>query len=141
MAEKAPKAYQAMLGLETALQGFSLTHIQKELIKIRASQINACAFCLDMHTKDALKYGETPQRIFVLNAWRETDLFSPSEKALLAMTEEVTLISRQGLSENTYNEARHFFSEQEIAEIIMAIVTINAWNRIAVSTHLSIPNV
>jgi AhpD family alkylhydroperoxidase len=133
-------AYKAMLGLEGYLQTISLNHIQKELIKIRASQINKCAFCLDMHTKDALKYGETTQRIFILNGWREAkDFFTEEEQVLLAMTEEITLISDKGLTEETFQKAKQYFDEAAIAQIIMAIVTINAWNRIAVSTHLEVP--
>lgn len=132
-------AYKAMMGLEGYLQTISLTSIQKELIKIRASQINKCAFCLDMHTKDALKYGETTQRIFILEGWREAkELFSEEEQVLLAMTEEITLISHNGLSEETFQKAKQYFDDAKIAQIIMAIVTINAWNRIAVSTHLPI---
>lgn len=133
-------AYKAMSGLEQYLQTTSLNHIQKELIKIRASQINGCAFCLDMHTRDAVQYGETPQRIYLLNAWREaSEFYTDEEQVLLAMTEEITLISRQGLTENTYARAKELFSEKQIAEIIMAVITINAWNRIAVSTHLRVP--
>ncbi|MDC8106899.1 carboxymuconolactone decarboxylase family protein [Chryseobacterium sp. B21-037] len=132
-------AYKAMMGLEGYLQTISLNPIQKELIKIRASQINGCAFCLDMHTKDAVKYGETPQRIYLLNAWREAlELFTEEEQILLAMTEEITLISHKGLTEETYQKAKTFFDDNQIAQIIMAIVTINAWNRIAISTHLPI---
>ncbi|AZA46819.1 carboxymuconolactone decarboxylase family protein [Chryseobacterium carnipullorum] len=132
-------AYKAMMGLEGYLQTISLTPIQKELIKIRASQINKCAFCLDMHTQDALKYGETTQRIFILEGWREAkELFSEEEQVLLAMTEEITLISHNGLSEETFQKAKQYFDDAQIAQIIMAIVTINAWNRIAVSTHLPI---
>lgn len=132
-------AYKAMMGLEGYLQSISLNHIQKELIKIRASQINKCAFCLDMHTKDALKYGETTQRIFILEGWREAkDLFTEEEQILLAMTEEITMISHNGLSEETFQKAKQYFDDAQIAQIIMAIVTINAWNRIAVSTHLPI---
>ncbi|AZB01695.1 carboxymuconolactone decarboxylase family protein [Chryseobacterium joostei] len=132
-------AYKAMMGLESYLQTISLSHIQKELIKIRASQINKCAFCLDMHTKDALKYGETTQRIFILEGWREAkDFFTEDEQVLLAMTEEITLISHEGLTEETYQKAKQVFDEAQIAQIIIAIVTINAWNRIAVSTHLPI---
>ncbi|UYQ92323.1 carboxymuconolactone decarboxylase family protein [Chitinophaga horti] len=133
-----PAAYKAMFGLEGALASSELTKIQKELIKIRASQINGCAFCIDMHTKDALKYGETTQRIFLLNAWRETDLFTEEEKALLAVTEEVTLIHQHGLTTGTYELAGKFFSEEVLAQIIMAIVAINAWNRIAISTQLPV---
>jgi AhpD family alkylhydroperoxidase len=134
-----PEAYKAMYALSVVTSQSSLTPIQKELIKIRASQINGCAFCIDMHTKDALKYGETQQRIFLLNAWRETNLFTDEEKALLAITEEVTLISQKGLSEETYAQAATFFSADQIGQIIMSVVTINAWNRIAVSTHLQVP--
>lgn len=132
-------AYKAMMGLEEYLQTISLNHIQKELIKIRASQINACAFCLDMHTKDAIKYGETPQRIFVLSGWREAkELYTEEEQVLLLMTEEITLIHQNGLTEETFQKAKQFFDDSQIAQIIMAIVTINAWNRIAISTHLPI---
>ncbi|WP_295201567.1 carboxymuconolactone decarboxylase family protein [uncultured Chryseobacterium sp.] len=132
-------AYKAMRGLEEYLQTTSLNNIQKELIKIRASQINGCAFCLDMHTRDAVQYGETPQRIYLLSAWREAaEFYTAEEQVILAMTEEITLISRQGLTENTYARAKELFSEKQIAEIIMAVITINAWNRIAVSTHLRV---
>ncbi|MNW75593.1 Carboxymuconolactone decarboxylase family protein [compost metagenome] len=131
-------AYKAMMGLETYLNDIFLNPIQKELIKIRASQINGCAFCLDMHSKDALKYGETPQRIFLLNAWRETDLFTKEEQILLEMTEEITLIHQKGLTESTFQKAKEIFEEKEIAQIIMAIITINAWNRIGISTHLEL---
>ena len=131
----APVGYKAMIGLEMYLAKISLNHTQKELIKLRASQINGCAFCLDMHSKDALKYGETVQRIVLLNAWPEAEVFSAEEKALLAMVEEITLISEHGLSDETYQVAQQFFSETQIGEIIMATVVINAWNRIAISTN------
>ena len=131
----APVGYKAMIGLEMYLAKISLNHTQKELIKLRASQINGCAFCLDMHSKDALKYGETMQRIVLLNAWPEAEVFSAEEKALLAMVEEITLISEHGLSDETYQVAQQFFSETQIGEIIMATVVINAWNRIAISTN------
>lgn len=133
-----PNAYKALMGLENYLATTTLTKTQKELIKIRASQINGCAFCIDIHTKDALKYGETPQRIFLLNAWKETNTFSADEKALLAITEEITLIHHHGLTDATYQNAKNYFSEEVIAQIIIAIVTINAWNRIAVSTQLPV---
>ena len=116
----------------------ALSPIQKQLIKVRASQINSCAFCINMHTKEALKSGETQQRLFLLSAWKETTIFSEEERALLVMTEEVTLIHRNGLSDSTYQQAKQFFSEERIAEIILSIVMINAWNRIAVSTHTPI---
>ena len=135
METAAPVGYKAMIGLEMYLAKISLNHTQKELIKLRASQINGCAFCLDMHSKDALKYGETVQRIVLLNAWPEAEVFSAEEKALLAMVEEITLISEHGLSDETYQVAQQFFSETQIGEIIMATVVINAWNRIAISTN------
>jgi AhpD family alkylhydroperoxidase len=139
MATTHAAAYKAGIGMEAALQNSFLTPIQKELIKIRASQINACAFCLDMHTKDALKYGETPQRIFLLNAWRDAkELFTEEEQVILMVAEEVTLISQKGLSEETYEKAKTLFNETQIADIIMAAVSINMWNRIAISTHLPI---
>lgn len=137
--ETEPAGYKAMLGLEGYLAGTQLTKTHKELIKIRASQINGCAFCIDMHTKDALKNGETNQRIFLLNAWRETDLFSAEEKAILAITEEMTLIHQHGLSDASYQQALQFFDKNYVAQIIMAVVTINAWNRIAISTQLEVP--
>jgi AhpD family alkylhydroperoxidase len=131
-----PKAYKAMYALEGYLAATQLTKRQKDLIKIRASQINRCAFCIDMHTSDALKNGEHIQRIFLLDAWRETNLFTEEEKAILAITEEVTLIAKDGLSDETYSKAEQFFDKNVIAQIIMAVVTINAWNRIAISTNL-----
>ncbi|WP_312765105.1 carboxymuconolactone decarboxylase family protein [Epilithonimonas sp.] len=132
-------AYKAMLGLEGYLAQSEISKTIKELIKIRASQINGCAYCLDMHTKDALKYGETAERIFLISAWHEADrFFTEEEKVALKMTEEITFISQNGLSEETYQKARSVFSEKQIAEIIMAIVTINSWNRIALSTKLEI---
>jgi len=133
-----PKAYQAMFGLENYIQNSGLSKTQIELIKIRASQINGCAFCINMHTTDALKQGETAQRIFLLNAWRETTLFTEEEQIILAMTEDITLIARGGLSEEVYQKAKTQFDENTIAKIIMAIVTINAWNRIAISTHMEV---
>jgi len=133
-----PAAYKAMYGLSVSIAHSSLTPLQKELVKIRASQINGCAFCINMHTIDALKLGETQQRIFLLNAWRETSLFTEEEKAILAITEEVTLISKHGLTEQTYAQASTFFSPEQIADIIMAVVVINAWNRIAVSTQMPV---
>jgi len=138
IAEVFPEAFKGMYALSASLSKTGLTPIQKELIKIRASQINQCAFCLNMHTRDALKAGETQQRIFLLNAWRETDLFTDEEKAMLALTEEVTLISKHGVSNEIYNEVKKFFSGEVIAQIIMSTVLINSWNRIAVSTHTPI---
>ena len=133
-----PKAYEAMYGLENFLANSELDKLHLELIKIRTSQINGCAFCINMHTKDAMKLGETNQRIFLLNAWRETTLFTEEERVILAMTEEITNISQHGLSEETYQKALTLFSENYIAIIIIAITTINAWNRIAISSHMMV---
>jgi len=134
-----PQALKAMMGLEAYLAQTSIPKNIKELIKIRASQINHCAYCIDMHTKDALKNGETAQRIFLLNAWREAaGMFSEAEMAALAITEEVTLIHDQGLTDATYEKALESFSENEIAELLMAVITINAWNRIAISGHFRV---
>ncbi|WP_437918778.1 carboxymuconolactone decarboxylase family protein [Sphingobacterium sp. LRF_L2] len=131
-----PKALKAMYALETYLASSELSTTLKELIKIRSSQINNCAFCINMHTTDAIKNGETAQRIFLLSAWKEVaDLYTEEEQVALTMTEEITLIANNGLSDATYQKACSLFSETQIAQIIMAIATINAWNRIAVSTH------
>ena len=131
-----PYAYKAMYALENYNKTSQIDPILKELIKIRSSQINQCAFCIDMHTEEALKLGESPRRIFALNAWRESHLFSESEKAALAVVEEVTLISESGLTDASYDSALSHFGDHGLAQIIMLIVTINAWNRIAVSTQL-----
>ncbi|MCC8426832.1 carboxymuconolactone decarboxylase family protein [Mucilaginibacter sp. UR6-11] len=131
-----PDAYKAIMGLENYIvnSGISKTHL--ELIKIRASQINGCAYCLDMHTRDARKAGETEQRIYVLNAWRDTSFFTEEEKAILALTEEVTLISKGGVADQTYQQAAALFDGHYLAKVIMAITVINAWNRISISARL-----
>lgn len=134
--EVEPGAYQAMMGFEKYLAGSKLDPIHKELIKIRASQINGCAYCLDMHTRDALKLGEKAQRLYTLSAWRDTTFFSPEEQAILALTEEVTLIHGH-VSDATYARAAELFDEHYIAQVIMAVIVINSWNRIAISTHLT----
>ena len=137
--EVAPNALKAMIGLEMYLSKASMSKTTKELIKIRASQINGCAYCINVHTQDAIKNGETNQRIFLLNAWREAEgIFTDEEKIVLAITEEITLIHQKGLSDETYSKALQFFSEAQIADIITAIITINLWNRVVLSTHLPI---
>lgn len=134
----APKAYEAMYGLENFLANSELEKLHLELIKIRASQLNGCAFCINMHTKDAITIGETNQRIFLLNAWRETTLFTEEERIILAMTEEITQISEHGLTDETYEKATTLFSEEYISLIIIAVTTINAWNRIAISSRVMV---
>lgn len=128
-------AYQAMLHLERYVRGSGIDPTLLELLKIRASQINGCAFCIDMHTKDARLRGETEQRIYALNAWRETPFFTPQERAALAFTEAVTLIATNHVSDELYDEVSRYFTESEIANLLMAIVTINSWNRIAIATR------
>jgi AhpD family alkylhydroperoxidase len=137
--ELEPEAYKAMFGLEKYLSTTGIKPHLKELIKIRASQINGCAYCIQTHTTDARKLGETEQRIYALSAWKESPLFNGEEKTLLAMTDEITMISEKGLSEETFNQAKKIMSENMIAQVIMLIGTINVWNRIAVSTHLFHP--
>jgi len=125
-----------MLNLEAYGKTCSINPILKELIKIRASQINGCAYCLDMHTADALKLGENSRRIFALSVWHESHLLTIEERAILQLTEEVTRIYEKGISDETYNNVVSLFGEKITAQIIMLIVTINAWNRIAVSTKM-----
>ncbi len=136
IAETEPEMYKALVALENIMAKTSLAATTKELIKIRASQINGCAYCLQMHSRDAMKNGETNERILLLNAWREAGMYSEEEQAALAITEEITLIHQHGLTEETYNNATALFNGKEIAAIIMSVVMINAWNRIAVSTNL-----
>lgn len=131
-----PDAYQPMFGLEGYLAETDLTPKIKELIKLKASMINKCAYCIQMHSEQARKNGETEQRIYALPAWQESPLFSAEERAVLALTEEVTHISVAGVSDATYERCIELFGEQEVAQLIMQIVTINAWNRIAVATKL-----
>jgi AhpD family alkylhydroperoxidase len=130
-----PDALKAMMALENYVLGTEIDPIHKELIKLRSSQINGCAYCLDMHSRDARKLGETEQRIYTLSAWRDTPFFDEKEQAVLALTEEVTLISRAGVSDETYNKAVGVLGDRYVGQVILAIITINAWNRIAISTH------
>ena len=132
-----PTAFKAMYALVKYMGTTQLTHTQSNLISIRASQLNGCAFCLDMHTREARQHGETEQRLYLLNAWRETTLFTPEEQAMLALTEEITFINR-GVSEATYQQAVAVLGEQLVAQAIMMAVTINAWNRIAITTQLPV---
>ncbi|RYU94102.1 carboxymuconolactone decarboxylase family protein [Emticicia agri] len=130
-----PAAYKAMYALEGYLQTSQLSKTHKDLIKLKASLINGCAYCINMHTQEAKKHGETDQRLYLLSAWRETTLYTEEERAILALTEEVTLIQNH-VSEETYQTAERLFGANYLSSIIMAIVTINAWNRIAITTEL-----
>ncbi|MEO8072686.1 MAG: carboxymuconolactone decarboxylase family protein [Acidobacteriota bacterium] len=129
----APKAAQAMFALHKYVEDSGLEHSLLELVKTRASQINGCAFCLDMHTKDARAGGETEQRLYLLNAWRETDFYTKRERAALAWTEAITLIAETHAPDADYEAVRAEFSEPEIVNLTMAIITINGWNRLAIA--------
>lgn len=128
----APELMQAMLGMENACKASGLDHTLYELVKTRASQINGCAYCLHMHTTDARKAGESEMRLYLLSAWRESSLYTPSERAALAWTESLTLISQTGAPDADYEALKAHFSEHEIVALTMLIVTINSWNRLAV---------
>ncbi|TDW96819.1 carboxymuconolactone decarboxylase family protein [Dinghuibacter silviterrae] len=132
-----PAAYKPMLALESYVASVKdVSPLHKEMIRIRASQINGCAYCVNMHTADARKLGETEQRIYLMSVWRESPQFSEEERIILAMTEEITLIHKEGLTDNTYARAVDVFGPARTAAIIMMIITINAWNRIGVSTRM-----
>lgn len=131
-AKIAPGAYHAMLQLHRYEGRSELDPKLLELVKIRVSQINACAFCLDMHWKDALALGENEQRLYELNAWRETPFYSEKERAALAWTEALTLVSETHVPDDVYEEVGRHFSEKELVDITMSIVEINGWNRLAV---------
>jgi AhpD family alkylhydroperoxidase len=131
-----PSGFQALLKLEEAAQKMGLDPILYELIKIRASQINGCSYCVDMHTSDLRKMGETEQRLNLIVVWRETPMFTEKERAALALTEAVTLISEAGVGQDLYDDVRTHFSESEFVALIMAINAINSWNRIAIATGM-----
>lgn len=127
-----PEPLKTMYAMGKYLAQCGLDHGLMELVKIRASQLNGCAFCLDMHTQDARALGETERRIYALSAWRETPFFSDRERAALAWTEAVTRIE-SGISDALYAETRKHFDEKELVDLTWAITTINAWNRVAIS--------
>lgn len=137
MGEVQPEAYKVLFELNKYVLKSGIDKLQREMIKIRASQINGCAYCVNSHTRDARKLGETEQRIYLMSVWRESpNVFNEEDQCLLAMTEEITLIHQHGLSDDLYNKAIALFGEEKTAEIIMAIITINAWNRIGVSLNM-----
>jgi AhpD family alkylhydroperoxidase len=133
--EAEPAAMKAMMALEHYIESTPLITKHKDLIRIRASQINGCAYCVDMHTRDARKAGETEQRIYNIGTWRDTPFFDEQERAVLALTEEVTLIGNH-VADETYNKAATLFEESYLAQLLMAIIAINAWNRFAISTKM-----
>jgi AhpD family alkylhydroperoxidase len=127
-----PEATKAMLELQRVVDSSKIEHKLLEIVKIRASQINGCAHCLDMHTKDAIAIGESEQRIHVLPAWKETTFYSPRERAALLWCEALTQVSTFGTPDNIYETVEGLFSPEEIVELKLAIVTINTWNRLAI---------
>lgn len=131
-----PGAFKAMMALEQHISGQFEDKPLYELLKIRVSQINGCAFCLDMHAKDLLKLGDYADHILLLSVWREVPLFTEKERVMLELAEAVTLISEQGVPLELYEKVREHFSEAELVDLIMAINTINSWNRIAITTGM-----
>lgn len=132
-----PAAYQAMSGLEKYTNDSSVDPVANELIKLRASQINGCAYCLDMHAKDLMAMGDHADRILLLSVWREVPhLFTDKERAVLELTECVTNISREGVPQAIYEKVREYVTESEYVDLLIAINTINSWNRLAISSGL-----
>ena len=132
-----PDTHKIFMQLSQAVANSGIDKLQQELIKIRASQINGCAYCLHKHSKDALKHGESPDRLYVIAAWREaTDWFSEEDQVILRLTEEITLISNHGLSDQTYEDAIALFGEEMTAKLVAAVININSLNRIGVSLSL-----
>ena len=144
LGQRVPEIYKAMANLsaevEKAAANAGLDQKLLELVKTRASQINGCAFCLDMHTHDALAMGESPRRLFVLDAWRETDFFTEQERAALALTEAMTRMSEHGdVPDDVYAEATRVFSEEQYRVVAWAVIVINSWNRMAITSHSPLP--
>ncbi|MDH2426609.1 carboxymuconolactone decarboxylase family protein [Sphaerisporangium sp. TRM90804] len=134
--DTAPEIYQAMRALDAAVEGSGLEPSLIELVKIRASQLNGCAYCIDMHTRDARAGGESEQRVYALTAWHETPFFTPRERAALELTEAATLLPANGVSDELYERTARHFSEGDLVKLIWAIVVINAWNRVAGAARL-----
>lgn len=128
-----PGAMHAMHGLQRHIDESGLERSLLELVRLRASQINGCAYCVDMHTKDARAQGETEQRLYCLSVWRETPFYSDRERAALEWTEALTLISETNVPDDIYNVVRPHFSDQELVDLTLAVVLINGWNRFAIS--------
>ncbi|CAH0311759.1 Alkyl hydroperoxide reductase AhpD [Massilia sp. Bi118] len=135
-AKASPAAYKALLGVENYLRESGLEHSLLELVKLRASQINGCGYCVDMHAKDARAAGESERRLYAVAVWRETPFFSPRERAALAWTEALTRLSRQPALEADFAALKEHFSEREMVDLGLAISAINSWNRLAVGFGL-----
>lgn len=130
--QAAPAGYRALSALQNYINECGIEASLLELVKLRASQINGCAFCIDMHWKDARAAGESEERLYMLAAWHEAPVYSPRERAALAWTETLTLVSQTGAPDDVYVQARSQFDEKELADLSLAIATINAWNRMAI---------
>lgn len=135
----APDAYKAIMAIETAVKASGLELSLIELVKMRASQINHCAFCIHMHSTDARKAGETEMRLYLLDAWRESSLYTPRERAALAWTEALTLVAQTGAPDADYEAARKEFNDTELVHLSFLIGTINSWNRLAIGFRLPHP--
>lgn len=135
--QHAPEGYQAVATLDEYVRRH-LDHVLLDLVKLRASQLNGCAFCVDLHATDLEKAGVPTRKVYAVSAWRETSFFTDPERAALALTEQITLIA-SGVDDETWQAAAGVFSERELADLVLAIGTINLWNRIGVSTHLTPP--
>lgn len=136
LAQVQPQALTAMLGIENYLADIALSFELKELIKIRASMINGCAYCIQMHTTEALKNGIAQQKLFALSAWQESPLFDETERAVLHLTDDMTKIADAGVSESVYQSCLELLGEERLAQAIMQIIMINAWNRFALATAM-----
>jgi AhpD family alkylhydroperoxidase len=126
---------KAMYGLEVPLRNSGLEPALRELVKTRASQINGCAYCIDMHTKDARAHGETEQRLYALNAWRETPFYTDRERAALEWTEQLTLIADGGVPDDLFARMKEHFGDAELVHLTLAVVQINGWNRLAIAVR------
>ena len=137
MGKVLPDVYKLLSMLDTTIKSSPIPPHQREMINIRASQINGCAYCVDAHSKDARKLGETEQRIYLIGVWREApNIFNDEEQLLLEMTEEITLIHKHGLSDRLYEKAISLWGEKRTAQVMMAIININSYNRIGVGTNM-----
>ena len=132
----ARESYRALSALDDSVD---FDPALRELVKLRASQINGCAFCVDMHSRDALAGGEEERRVWAVAVWREAPFFDERERAALALTEAMTRLPDAGVPDDVYDEAARHFDEHELGQLMFAIITINAWNRVAVGTHLPLP--
>ena len=138
-AKSSPGAIAALRGVETYVRGCGLDNALLELVRMRASQINGCAYCIDMHSKDARASGETEQRLYALSAWRDAPFFDEREQAALAWTEAVTSIADAPVPEQLYDDLRRHYSEKEIVDLTLAVIAINSWNRLAATFRSPAP--